>query len=93
LCLRSGDDNLAAVATTPDADHALGATVRALRERNGRSQEAVARAADLSLSSFGRIERAEADPTWSSVVKIADALDVTLVEFAREIDARRRRGD
>lgn len=81
------------MALVPDPDPVLGATVRALRESKGRSQEAVARAADMSLSSFGRIERAEADPTWSSVIKIADALGVTLVEFVREIDTRRQRSD
>jgi transcriptional regulator with XRE-family HTH domain len=40
----------------------LAAVLRGLRVSRGRSQEAIARDADLTVNAFGRIERGQADP-------------------------------
>jgi transcriptional regulator with XRE-family HTH domain len=70
-----------------DAD--LVQAIRNLRARRGLSQEAVARAANLTLSSYARIERGLANPTWRTVSNIADALDVTLSELGAVVDELR----
>ena len=75
-------------ATAPDPD--LAAALRALREAQGRSQEAIAHEAGITVAAFGRIERAQSDPAWTSVSKIATVLGVSLAELGREIDDRRR---
>jgi transcriptional regulator with XRE-family HTH domain len=75
-------------ATTPDPD--LAAVLRELRESHGRSQEAIAHDAGLTVAAFGRIERAQADPSWTSVSRIAAVLGVSLADLGREIDNRRR---
>jgi transcriptional regulator with XRE-family HTH domain len=68
-----------------DAD--LVQAIRNLRERRGLSQEAVARAAGLTLSSYARIERGLANPTWRTAFQIAGALDdVTLAELGAAVD-------
>jgi transcriptional regulator with XRE-family HTH domain len=70
-------------------DPALASALRALREAQGRSQESVAHDAGLTVAAFGRIERGQADPAWTSVMKIARVLGVTVAELGREIDTRR----
>jgi transcriptional regulator with XRE-family HTH domain len=51
---------------------------RGLRERGNLSQETVAHGAGLTVSAYARIERGEANPTWTTVTQIARALDVSL---------------
>ncbi|WP_051323859.1 helix-turn-helix domain-containing protein [Candidatus Solirubrobacter pratensis] len=63
--------------------------IRDLRGQRGLSQEAVARAADLTLSSYARVERGLANPTWRTVSQIADALGVTLAELGAAVDEAR----
>jgi DNA-binding XRE family transcriptional regulator len=70
-----------------DAD--LAAAIRTLRETTGRSQEDIAHTAGLTNTAYGRIERGQSDPAWSSVVRIARALDVTLAELGAAVDSRR----
>lgn len=60
------------------ADAALALAIRELREQQGISQESVAHASGLTLSSYGRIERGLANPTWLTVVAIARALGVSV---------------
>jgi DNA-binding XRE family transcriptional regulator len=70
--------------TDPDLAHVL----RTLREQRGRSQEALAHDAGLTLRTLQRIERAQANPTWFTVRQIARALGVPLTEIANAIDER-----
>lgn len=71
----------------PDTD--LAAVLRDLRVSQDLSQEAVAHDAGLTVAAYGRIERGQADPSWTSVVGIADVLGVSLAELGRQFDARR----
>lgn len=73
--------------TSPDRD--LAAVLRMLRERDGRSQEALAHDSGLTVTSLARIERGQANPTWTTVLAIAAALDVTLVQLARAVERQR----
>lgn len=54
-------------------------TIRGYRQEKGISQEALARAADLSFPTIVKIESGETpNPTIDTVKKIADALDVSV---------------
>jgi transcriptional regulator with XRE-family HTH domain len=92
LCEAPVVDTLIRMPPASAPDPVLAATLRALRESQGRSQEAVAHDAGLTVAAFGRIERAQADPSWTSVTKIARVLGISLTELGRELDARRRSG-
>jgi transcriptional regulator with XRE-family HTH domain len=43
----------------------------------------------MTVTSLARIERAQANPTWTTVAAIADALGVTLVQLARAVEKQR----
>ncbi|MBT3283072.1 helix-turn-helix transcriptional regulator [bacterium] len=54
-------------------------TIRGYRQERGMSQEALARAADLSFPTIVKIESGDTpNPTIDTVKKIADALDVSV---------------
>ncbi|HEY6781507.1 MAG TPA: helix-turn-helix transcriptional regulator [Thermoleophilaceae bacterium] len=55
------------------------------------SQEQVARAADLTVNAYGKIERARATPSWPTVRAIAGALDVALKQLGGEVDNQHQR--
>jgi transcriptional regulator with XRE-family HTH domain len=74
------------VARPSSPDRRLARVLRDLRERRDLSQESVARQAGLTVSAYARIERAEANPTWTTVSQIAEALDVSLAELGDAVD-------
>jgi DNA-binding XRE family transcriptional regulator len=67
----------------------LAHAIRQLRERSGLSQETVAHNAGLTVSAYARIGRGEANPTWTTVTHIADALGVTLAELGTAVESKR----
>ena len=67
-------------------DPALGRALRELREERGMSQEAVAHAADLTLGAYGRIERSDVAPAWTTVRAIARALDISVEQLGTAVD-------
>lgn len=69
---------------------ALGMAIRQLREKRGLTQEAVAHEAGVTASTFGLIERGQTNPTWATVVGIAAALSVSVVEVAKAAEKLRR---
>jgi transcriptional regulator with XRE-family HTH domain len=58
--------------------------LKPLREAAGLTQEALARAAGLSLSAVTKIERGGIDPSWSTVLRLAKALGVSTEAFAND---------
>jgi transcriptional regulator with XRE-family HTH domain len=70
----------------PDLAHVL----RALRESQGRSQEAVAHAAGIAVNSLRRIEYGQSNPTWTTVRTLVAALGISLTDLGRHLDARQR---
>ena len=76
--------------TAEPADSTLAAAIRRLREQRGMSQEELAQAAKLSVGSFARIERAQANPAWTTVKRIARALGLSAAELAAQAE---RAGD
>jgi transcriptional regulator with XRE-family HTH domain len=76
------------------------ASVRALarvlvheRARQGVTQQAVAVLAGLTVGSYTRIERARSDPKWSTVVRIAGALDLSASRLGALLDVEAKGGD
>jgi transcriptional regulator with XRE-family HTH domain len=68
------------------ADVALAATVRRMRVERGDTQEDLAHRAGLTVAAFARIERGHANPTWTTVRRIATALEVSLADLAAAVE-------
>lgn len=75
--------------TTEPVDLALAAAVRGLREAHGLTQEDAAHAAGLTVGSYARIERGKSNPAWTTLRRIAEALDVTVGELVDAAEAQR----
>ena len=74
------------VSAPSKADPQLASTLRSMRTDRGETQEDLAHRADLTVAAYARIERGHANPTWTTVRRIAIALGVTLSELAQAIE-------
>ncbi|MHB8241513.1 MAG: helix-turn-helix domain-containing protein [Solirubrobacteraceae bacterium] len=72
------------------ADAALAATFRRLRTERGETQEDLAHRAGLTVAAFARIERGHANPTWTTVRRIAAALEVSLATLGEHVERAQR---
>lgn len=61
----------------------LGRRIRSLRNIKGWTQEELGRQADLSYKFIGEIERGQQNPSLDTMVKIAAAMKVELLELFR----------
>ena len=66
-------------------DQSLARTLRRLRHERGSTQEDLAHHAGLTVGALARIERGQANPSWTTVKRIIDALEVSLAELAGEV--------
>jgi transcriptional regulator with XRE-family HTH domain len=71
-------------------DPALGLAIKTLREARDLSQEELACRAGMTFGTASRPESAKSAPAWATVMKIIDALDVSLPELAHAVEASRR---
>ncbi len=71
------------------ADRALAITLRRLRTERGDTQEDLAHRAGLTVAAFARIERGHANPTWTTVRRIAGALEITLAGLGEAVERAR----
>jgi transcriptional regulator with XRE-family HTH domain len=62
----------------------FGERLRQLRDAAGLTQEGLARRIDMSTATVYKLERREIDPAWSTVVRLAKALGVSVAAFADE---------
>jgi transcriptional regulator with XRE-family HTH domain len=69
----------------PDPD--LAALLKRLREERKVTQEQLAFDAGITASALSRIERGLNSPGWMTVKRIVEALDVTLIELATQLEA------
>jgi len=78
-----------------DAASNLAANVKALRETHGRTQSQMAKAAGIPRPTWANLESGTANPTLSSLMKVAAALHVSLEELvgAPRASARLYRAD
>lgn len=63
--------------------------IKDLRKINRISQEKLAEKANLSMHFIGCLERAEKEPTLSTLMKIAEAFDISLSELLKFPDDRK----
>jgi transcriptional regulator with XRE-family HTH domain len=70
-------------------DPRLARAIRDLRDAADLSQEAVAHSAGLTVSAYARIERGEANPTWTTVTQIARGLGVSVAALAAAVERAR----
>lgn len=66
---------------------ALGAAIRTLRTRAGLSQEELAHRADLHPTWVSHLESGRRNPAWSSMQRLAKALDTSVAEIAAVAEA------
>ena len=71
------------------ADRALAITLRRLRNERGDTQEDLAHRAGLTVAAFARIERGHANPTWTTVRRIAAALEISLEALGEAVERTR----
>jgi transcriptional regulator with XRE-family HTH domain len=69
-----------------DPVQAFGRNLRAQRQRQGLSQEALGHAAGLHLSEVSRLERGEREPRLGTVVKLSRALGTTPSALLRGVE-------
>ena len=62
----------------------IGKNLRRVREERLMTQQEVATAADLNLSTIMRIENDRVEPRFSTIRKLAKALDVNARELTRK---------
>ncbi|MYM22154.1 helix-turn-helix domain-containing protein [Duganella sp. FT135W] len=62
----------------------MGKTVRAIRMERKLTQEGLAQAADLNLSYVSAIERGDNNPTLLTLIALAKALNVTLLQLLED---------
>jgi DNA-binding XRE family transcriptional regulator len=70
-------------ATSVCASPILARVLRGERVRLGKSQEALAREANVTVA---RIEHEDADPTWTAMRSIAAGLGLSLVDLRRAVE-------
>ncbi len=69
----------------------LGDVIRRFREERGWSQEDLGEYAGVHRTYVGGIERGERNPSFESLSRILQALDVTWKQFGSALDGRGRR--
>lgn len=69
---------------------ALGEAVRRLRREAGLSQEQLAERAATDLTQIGGIERGVRNPSYTTMVRLAAALETSVGELATLADELRR---
>jgi transcriptional regulator with XRE-family HTH domain len=65
---------------------ALGEAIRTLRLEQGLSQEQLAEYAGTDLTQVGGIERGVRNPSYTTLLRLADALDTTVGEITSLAD-------
>jgi FXSXX-COOH protein len=71
---------------TAKPDRALANAIRRMREERGLTREDVAFQSGVTVGSLARIELAQSAPAWGTVAQIARAMEVPLVELARQVE-------
>lgn len=61
---------------------ALGLAIRRLRLERDLTQEGLAHGAGITVGHLSKIERGHSNPTWETVVAVAEALGVPVEELA-----------
>jgi transcriptional regulator with XRE-family HTH domain len=71
-------------------DPVFAALLKRTREERGITQEDLAYHSGITVSALSRIERGLNNPRLSTVIRIAQALEISLVELVTRLDAAAR---
>ncbi|MCE9564419.1 MAG: helix-turn-helix domain-containing protein [Planctomycetes bacterium] len=63
------------------AEPNFGERLKRLREAAGVSQYALAKTSGVTAQAISKIEQGDRDPSWSTVVKLAHALGISVADF------------
>ena len=63
------------------AGPSFGERLKNLRETAGVSQYALAKKSGVTAQAISKIEQGDRDPSWSTVVKLAHALGISVADF------------
>lgn len=69
----------------PDMD--LARTLRRLRTEGGLTQEDLAHRSGITVAALARIERGQANPTWTTVRRLAAGLETTLKVIVAAVES------
>jgi transcriptional regulator with XRE-family HTH domain len=72
-----------------EPDHALGGTVRGLREDRDLTREALAFEAGITTATLARIESGHASPQWATLRAIARTLELRTDQLVDQVEAAR----
>lgn len=72
----------------PDMD--LARTLRRLRTEGGLTQEDLAHRSGITVAALARIERGQANPTWTTIRRLAVGLETTLKVIVAGVEASRQ---
>lgn len=72
-----------------EPDHALGGTVRGLREAGALTREALAFEAGITTGALARIESGHVSPRWATLRAIARALGLRTDQLVDQVEATR----
>lgn len=71
-------------------DHqALGEAIEELRKEAGLTHEQLAERLEMSFQRISELERGVANPTFATLLRVADGLDVELSELAKRLECFR----
>jgi len=76
-----------------DALRRLGIRIRELRTQRGWSQEAFADVAGVHRTYMGHLERGEKNVSFLSILRVANALGITLSELLAGLEKYKRRSE
>ena len=74
------------VSAPAQPDKSLAATLKHLRTEGGYTQEDLAHKAGLTVAALARIERGQANPTWTTVRRLASALEISLAAMGEAVE-------
>ena len=72
--------------STREIDPRLGLALKKLRDGRHLTQEDVAYSAGITTGTLSRTETSETSPTWDTVLRIADALEVSLIDLVAAVE-------
>jgi XRE family aerobic/anaerobic benzoate catabolism transcriptional regulator len=75
------------VSESSNPQPALGAAVKRLRAERGDTQQDVAQGAGITVAHLSKIERGRTNPTWGTVVALANAMETTVADLAARSEA------
>jgi transcriptional regulator with XRE-family HTH domain len=75
------------------ASAAFGNRLRELRAKRELSQDALARATDIHPTMIGRLERGAREPRLSTILRVADGLEVQPGELLNDLDLQPHEDD